>query len=436
MLFRFLFLLFSLFVALGASEYPTTFAKMGTPLFKSSEAISNLSDVKSLKKSSNEYIESANKTMKNGFIVDASDNANEKKKYLFELRKLQKKHDKFLHQLHKNINLSIKEKNYDRFFRLTSYEFDGLLKSRTLLKRSIEFYKSRKTKKKSRFLESKIRYKKQLKAAQSEFYTKVTKSTYNSSDSPKEASSKSVYIFVEKSKKYITIFARNKNPYSITMRIKGEYKNLSYNSVKNTFSIKPNSTLEYIRLHKKRGAYSYGLSYSWIMGSIDAVHDDSYLYRLPYARGSSHRVSQGFNGEATHKGDSAYAIDFVMDIGTKIYAARDGVVAKIKEDSTKVGYAKKFAKYGNFVTIEHSDGTFATYYHLKKNGAYASVGQSVKRGDYIGNSGNTGYSSGPHLHFQVYRAVTSKSIESIPIKFISDKGVILDPKRGSYYGAR
>ena len=62
--------------------------------------------------------------------------------------------------MNENIDTSIKEKNYDMFFRLTSYEFDGLLKSRTLLERSIEFYKNRKTKKKSKFLDSKITYKK------------------------------------------------------------------------------------------------------------------------------------------------------------------------------------------------------------------------------------------------------------------------------------
>ncbi len=434
MIIRYLFLLLLSFLSLSASEYPNAFSKMGTPLFSSTKAISKLSDIENLEKISNEYIESANITMQNGFIVDKSKSRDEIKKYLFELRKLEKKYNKFLHKLHKNIDLAIKEENYDRFYKLTSYEFDGLLKSRTLLKKSIAFYKNNKTKKRSKFLDSKIRYKKLLIATQNELYVKVTKSTYSSSS--QDESSKSVYIFVKKYDKYITIFVRNKNPYSITMNIKGEYKNFGYSGTKHTFSLKADSTKEYLKLYKKQGTSSYSLSYSWIIGSLDAIHDDSYIYRLPYARGSSHMVSQGYNGKVTHKGINRYAVDFAMEIGTKIYAARDGIVVDVKDDSNRVGYGEEFAKYGNFVTIEHDDGTFATYYHLKRNGAYVRVGESVKRGDHIGKSGNTGYSSGPHLHFEVYKTINIKGTDSIPIKFISNKGVVSDPKRGSYYKAK
>ncbi len=433
-MFKYIFLLLLLFVSLDASEYPHLFSKMGTPLFKSAKVIDNLSDIESLQKASARYVELATTTMESGFLVDDSNSNIDKKKYLFELRKLQKQHDKFLHLLHKNIDLSIKEKNYDMFFRLTSYEFDGLLKSRTLLKRSIEFYKSRKTKKKSKFLDSKITYNKLLKATASEFHTKVVKSTYSSSS--KETSKKRVYISTKNSDKYITIFAHNNNPYSVTVNIKGKYKNFSYNKVKNTFSIPAGSTKEYIKLYKKRGSSSYSLSYSWMMGSMDAIHNDSYIYRLPFAKGTSMLVTQGYNGKQTHKGASKYAVDFAMDIGTKIYAARDGIVADVKEDSDRVGYSKEFAKYGNFVTIEHKDGTFATYYHLKRHGALVSVGQRVLRGDSIGYSGNTGYSSGPHLHFQVFKAMNANSIQSIPVKFISYKELVINPKRGVYYKAK
>jgi murein DD-endopeptidase MepM/ murein hydrolase activator NlpD len=428
MLTRFLYLLLILQLSLSAIEFPKSFAKMGTPLFKSTESISNLPNIESSK----EYIESANKTMKNGFAVDKSNK--DKKKYLFELRKLQKQYDKFLHQLHKKIDASIKDKDYDTFYKLTSYELDGLLKSRALLKRSIAFYKTNKSKKRSKFLDEKINYKKMLKASTSVIYTKVTKSTYN--PSKKGGKSRSVDLFVKKSSKYITIFARNKNPYSITINVKGKYKNLGHSDVAHTFSLKPDSTKEYIKLYKRKGSYSYGFSYSWIKGSMDAKHDDSYEYRLPYARGTSKVVSQGYNGKSTHKGASRYAIDFIMDIGTKVYAARGGRVIDIKEDSNKVGYSEAFAKYGNFVTIEHDDATFATYYHLKKFGAYVKVGDKVNRGDLIGYSGNTGYSSGPHLHFQVYKTTDARTTESLPVKFLTNNGVMVKPKKGSTYRAK
>ena len=434
MLFRYIFLFLLLFLTLEGSEYPATFAKMGTPLFKSAKAISELSDIDSLKALSDNYIKSVDATMQIGFATDASNSDKEKKHYLFELRKLQKEHDKFLNQLHKNINLAIKEKSYDMFYRLTSYEFDGLLKSRALLKRSIAFYQSVKAKKRSKFLDSKINYKKLILATQSEFHTKVIRSSYSSAS--EKTSTKDVYIFVKKYDKYIKIFARNKNPYSVTMNIQGKYKNLSHGSAKHTFSMEADSTTEYIKLDKKQAAYSYSFTYSWIMGSMKAVHDDSYIYRLPYAKDSSYLVSQGYNGKATHKDASSYAVDFAMDVGTKIYAARGGIVVDTKDDSSKVGYSQEFAKHGNFVTIEHDDGTFATYYHLRRNGAYARVGEKVKRGDLIGYSGNTGYSSGPHLHFQVYRVVSAKSTTSVPVKFMSYSGVVENPIKGIYYKAK
>ncbi len=435
MLHRYLFLFSVLFASLQASDYPQTFFNMGASLFKASEAIGKLSDIDELESISDEYVKYANRTMKSGFIVDESNLNSQKKSYLLELRGLQKRYNRFLHLLHKNIELSIDKKNYDRFYRLTSYEFDGLLKGRSLLKRSIDFYKERRHKKRSKFLDSKIDYKRLLKATQSEFYLEIKKATYNSSLN-RDNSKKSVYIFSKESKEYITIFARNKKPHSITMNIKAKTKHLKYMSVKESFSMEANSTKEYLKLYKQKDDYSYRFSYSWIKGSMNAVHNDSYIYRLPYAISSSHVVSQGFNTNMTHKGKNAYAIDFAMNIGTKIYASRGGVVVGIKEDSSRGGYSREFARDGNFVTIEHKDATLATYYHLNKNGVVVKIGEGVKRGELLAYSGNTGYSSGPHLHFQVYKAVDAKTTQSIPIKFMSERGVIRDPKRGVYYRAK
>jgi len=123
-------------------------------------------------------------------------------------------------------------------------------------------------------------------------------------------------------------------------------------------------------------------------------------------------------------------------IGTKLYAAREGIVVKTKSDSNKRGDTKEFAKYGNHITIEHNDNTFATYYHLKKNGVGVKVGQRVKRGQKIGYSGNTEFSRGPHLHFAVFKAVSVKSTKSLPIRFASIKGIVNNPKIGASYIAR
>jgi len=126
-----------------------------------------------------------------------------------------------------------------------------------------------------------------------------------------------------------------------------------------------------------------------------------------------------------------------MDVGTKIYAARDGVVVQTKSDSNKGGGSKEFAKYGNFVTIEHDDHTLATYYHLKQYGVVVKVGQRVSRGSFLGYSGNTGFSTGPHLHFAVFKTTADgTSVASLPIRFVSDKGIINEPQEGKFYTAK
>ncbi len=417
-----------LHVSVYASKYPQTFSVMGTPLFESSKNISKLSYIGNAQ----QFVKDVNLTMQNGFIVDKSNDAKDKKKYLYDLRVLQKKHDKFLHNIHKQINVCIEKNNYDEFLRLTACDMDGLLESRGLLKKSLIYYKKNRSKKKSKFLDAKIKEKKLIIATNMEFDTKVTRDSFNIKD--KVDSKRKVYMYAKENSNHITMFVRNNNPYTITLHVDGYTKNLDYDKAKKTFSIKGDTTFEYVKLYKKDDLFdSYRFSFTWVKGSLDAVHDDSYLYRLPYAKDKKVRVSQGFNGAHTHKGSNAYAVDFPMKIGSKIFAARDGMIVDIKEDSVRGGYDKQFRSDGNFITIEHDDGTMATYYHLKKNGVRMNLREKVKKGDHIAYSGNTGYSSGPHLHFQVYKAVSGSKIQSIPMKFLSQSGVVTDPKVGAYY---
>jgi murein DD-endopeptidase MepM/ murein hydrolase activator NlpD len=161
--------------------------------------------------------------------------------------------------------------------------------------------------------------------------------------------------------------------------------------------------------------YTYTNYYK--LGSAQAKHNDSYAYRLPYAPGTRYKVTQAFGGSFSHKGSNLYAIDWQMAEGTPVYAARGGVVVRTKDDSTTGGGSLKFDPFNNYVLIRHDDGTLGHYCHLKKNGITVVPGQVVKPGDLIAHSGNTGFSSGPHLHFCVFMTLDGKRRVSIPIKF-------------------
>jgi murein DD-endopeptidase MepM/ murein hydrolase activator NlpD len=153
------------------------------------------------------------------------------------------------------------------------------------------------------------------------------------------------------------------------------------------------------------------------LGSNCALHDDSYTYQLPYASGDKFKVTQGYNGKFSHTGSNQYSIDWDMPEGTLVLAARGGVVVRVKDDSDEGGPSIDFDRYNNYVLIRHDDGTLGHYCHLQKNGCLVKLGQTVVPGDVIAHSGNTGFSSGPHLHFCVFKTKDGRSRVSLPVKF-------------------
>ncbi|WP_341960922.1 peptidoglycan DD-metalloendopeptidase family protein [Pseudomonas sp. RC10] len=137
-----------------------------------------------------------------------------------------------------------------------------------------------------------------------------------------------------------------------------------------------------------------------------------YRYPLPWV-GGPFRISQGPNGAYSHVGArSRYAIDIAMPEGTQIIAARSGTVIKTENSQTGRGANPS----GNFVRILHDDGTMGVYLHLKQGSVSVKEGQRIVVGTPLGLSGNTGNSTGPHLHFVVQRNV-GLALESIPYEF-------------------
>lgn len=141
----------------------------------------------------------------------------------------------------------------------------------------------------------------------------------------------------------------------------------------------------------------------------ERAEDPSIALSLPFKRASAteRRLKgtglciQGNFGQSTHVGTLKYALDFRMPVGTLIVAVRRGIVAAVVSHFTKGGLDSSLRPRANFVAVQHQDGTYARYFHLKHEGALVSKGDKVEASDPLGYSGNTGFSSTPHLHFDV-----------------------------------
>lgn len=156
----------------------------------------------------------------------------------------------------------------------------------------------------------------------------------------------------------------------------------------------------------------------YLVGEPGAVHLPLVAYRVPFAIASNFPVSQAFPNVVTHKSpDSYYAVDLVMPVGTDIFAARDGIVFDVASENFRSGLdIARDGPAANVIRVLHDDGTYAIYAHLNWNSIRVRPGDRVQRGEYIADSGNTGFSSGPHLHFAVLRNAGMR-IESLPVTF-------------------
>ncbi|MCB9596880.1 MAG: peptidoglycan DD-metalloendopeptidase family protein [Sandaracinaceae bacterium] len=145
-------------------------------------------------------------------------------------------------------------------------------------------------------------------------------------------------------------------------------------------------------------------------------------YYLPFACGSSVRVTQGNGGTTSHTGRTQYAFDFGVGLNTPIHAIQSGVVTLVRTatrpgDACYDGGDSTCGPYANYVVLQHADGNTSAYKHL--NDSSLSVGDTVRRGDVVGYSGTTGYSTGPHLHMELRGdCPTEIYCQTIPLSFI------------------
>jgi len=184
-----------------------------------------------------------------------------------------------------------------------------------------------------------------------------------------------------------------------------------------------------IRIIEPEQPAGYGLSLAAMPGDPGG-EARAINYSLPLAERSGWQIGQGFHGGFSHHDEqNLYAVDLVVAEGTPVLAARAGVVMQTESGYDRAGLnADKYADRANLVRIVHDDGSMAIYAHLQENGVYVRVGQRVELGQQIGLTGNTGFSSGPHLHFciQVNRGMR---LVSVPFRMVGPNGYLPLPAK-------
>jgi hypothetical protein len=175
---------------------------------------------------------------------------------------------------------------------------------------------------------------------------------------------------------------------------------------------------------------SYSVGMSAMPGDPNAVPADV-VYALPMDEDSGWEIGQAFHGGFSHNDEqNRFAVDLIVPSGTPVLAARDGVVMQVESAFDKSGLNKqKYSERANVVRVLHDDGSMAVYAHLQENGVYVRVGERVGVGQQIAASGNTGYSSGPHLHFCV-QVNKGMRLVSVPFRMVSARGFLPMPRKG------
>ncbi|MBI5115076.1 M23 family metallopeptidase [Candidatus Poribacteria bacterium] len=244
-----------------------------------------------------------------------------------------------------------------------------------------------------------------------------------------------VRLVIEESAKENTLYVQNDGPVDITVSFKFTLRNAELDQSRTTFVVHPKETALAFRVMRKTRNAPWNYSYEWHyrLGNIDARHDDGFNYRLPFEEGRKVWVTQGFDGKFSHQGEWRYSIDWRVPEGTAVHAARKGTVVATQSRYSEGGPTTEFEEKANYVVVAHDDGTLGFYVHLKKDGVVVSVGERIREGRLIGYSGNTGYSTVPHLHFSVYKPKDGWKTESIPIRFRTEEGSGITLEEGKEY---
>lgn len=184
----------------------------------------------------------------------------------------------------------------------------------------------------------------------------------------------------------------------------------------------PGEQATMLRLWPVAPGARHALSLRAVPGPPNAAADDV-VYSLPVEE-SDFALGQGFHGGYSHDDEAnRYAIDLVVDEGTPVLVARDGVVVEAVGGYSEGGADRSLADRANRVRVLHEDGSMALYAHLRQGGVFVRAGQRVHLGQVLGEAGSTGFSSGPHLHFAV-QVNGGMRLVSVPFRMIGPDGYL------------
>ncbi len=222
-------------------------------------------------------------------------------------------------------------------------------------------------------------------------------------------------------------------PIAVTVRFEQVENFIATPALPHTFVLGPREQRRVFTLaieNSRIPRAQYRLGMELVLGD-PATRPAEQIYRPPVPSGRVFRISQAFFGPHSHNGPGTdHAVDIPMPVGTPVVAARAGIVMDVARDF--FGNGRDMEKYGtraNHVRILHDDGTMAVYAHLALEGVHAIPGQRVTAGQVIALSGNTGYSTGPHLHFVVQRN-RGDQLLSVPFQFRHADGRVTTPQIG------
>ncbi|MCH4901595.1 M23 family metallopeptidase [Pseudomonas sp. B707] len=231
-----------------------------------------------------------------------------------------------------------------------------------------------------------------------------------------------VYLDIKKQKGADVVFVRNDlyAPVEVALAFTGmsNVRGAPAQTIRRVLPARSNTRLALLTAVSGGKPLVYTPMFQYSLGD-PAGAAQGYRYPFPW-RGGPFRLSQGANGDYSHFGPkNKYAMDIAMPVGTPIIAARAGVVVRTENSQNGRGTDPS----GNFVRILHDDGTMGVYLHLKQGSVSVREGQRVTVGSPLALSGNTGNSSGPHLHFVVQRN-TGMGLVSIPYQFNQPLGAL------------